>query len=212
MKNFFLLIAMTAAVFSSSSLFAKSLPVLETRHAIEISIGGIGPGVDAGAYKKVRRLIGNAVADSVIDKFIVLGYGREGGFSACVEDRPTNQPTSPAFEKFVRQLKNVKPDPSTTAYNVNRVATCTPLVSKPATVQVAKPDGGLQCENNGVALADMQTELGGITVYSASKENDGVIRVTLCGVNSGNLNVYEIAATDLTAAIALGFREWVAPK
>jgi hypothetical protein len=212
MKTLTLLALSIIALSNSALVSAKTTPVTGTGQAIEIYIGGIGPGVDMGAYKKVRQLIGKAVTDSVIDKFVVLGYGREGGFSACVEGKPSNQAPSKDFEKFVKQLNNVKPNPSTTAYNLNRIATCAPLVTKPATVWVGKSDGGLQCENNGISITTMQSQLVGIGVYSASKQNDGLIRITLCGASAGNLNVYEIAATDLTAAIALGFSEWVAPK
>lgn len=192
----------------SSALYAKPAPVVETRHAVEISIGGIGPGVDAVAYKQLRRVIGNAVANSVIDKFVIYGYGHEGGFSACVEDRPSDQPPSKAFEKFVKQLNGIKPDPSTSFYSINRVLTCPPLTIQPDTVRIAKPDGSLQCENNGITLADMQQQLVGISVYAAAKESDGLIRPAVCGADTGVFNVYDIAAADLQQALDLGFIEW----
>lgn len=206
-KSAFLLLWITG-LLASSMLFAKPAPIAETRHAIEISIGGIGPGVDPVAYKKLRQLLGNAVAASVIDKFVIYGYGREGGFSACVEDRPSVQPPSKAFEKFVRQLNGIKPDPSTSFYSVNRLLTCPPLIAASETVRVAKSDESKQCENNGISLADMQQQLGDISVYAASKEYDDHLYPMECGGNTGSFNVYDIAASDLEQAIAVGFFEW----
>jgi hypothetical protein len=212
-----LLLLMTCVLLNSSVSFAREFPMPKTQHGIEISIGSIGhKGVDVAAYKKVRHLIGNAVANGVVDKFIVLGYGQQGGFSACIEDKISNQPmgkffesSNKAFEKFVWQLRNVKPNPKTTSYNINWVASCSDTVTKPETVRVAKSDEGKQCENNGISLTEMQKQLVGVTVYSSSKENDGRMRITLCGIDAGTFNVYEIAASDLSSAIAFGFREWI---
>ena len=206
-KSVYLLLWITGLLVSSA-LYAKPAQVVETRHAIEISIGGIGPGVDVVAYKQLRRLIGNAVANSVIDKFVIYGYGREGGFFACVEDRPSNQPPSKAFEKFVKQLNSIKPDPSTSFYSISRVPTCLPLAIQPDTVRVAKSDGSLQCENNGMSLVDMQQQLSGINVYAASKESDGLMRPAVCGGGTGIFNVYDIAIADLQQALDWGFVEW----
>ena len=210
MKKSAYLLPCITGLLVSSMLHAKPMPIVETRHAVDISIGGIGSGVDAIAYKKLRHLIGNAIANDVIDKFLIYGYGREGGFSACVEDRPSSQPPSKAFEIFVKQLNGIKPA-STSFYSVNRLLTCPPLIIKPSTVRVAKSDGGLQCENNGITLADMQQQLGDIGIYAAIKEKDDLIRLTVCGVDAGIFNVYEIAATDLKQALALGFTEWAKP-
>lgn len=208
MKKLAFLLLWITGLLAASVLYAKPAPLVETRHAIEISIGGIGPGVDAAAYKKLRQLIGNAIAASVIDKFVIYGYGREGGFSACVEDRPRIQPPSKAFEKFVKQLNNLKPDPNTSFYSVNRRLTCPPLKSAADTVRVAKSDDSRQCENNGITLAEMQQELGDMRVYAMTKEHDGLLRIALCGADTGIFNVYDIAATDLEQAIAVGFFDW----
>ncbi len=75
-------------------------------------------------------------------------------------------------------------------------------------MRVAKSDNSRQCENNGITLAEMQQELGDIRVYAMIKENDGLDRIMSCGADSGTFNVYDIAATDLEQAIALGFFEW----
>jgi hypothetical protein len=113
------------ATFSLIGLLAFSAaPVLAQTpvSAIEISIGGIGPGVDATAFKKVKLLIADAVYRGNVDYFDVYGYGKEGGFSACVE--AGRWPETGGFEKFVKALKAIKPNPATTAYSVTAVAQC----------------------------------------------------------------------------------------
>ena len=92
--------------------------------AAEISIGGIGPGVDAKAFGKVKLLIADAVYRGTVDYFDVYGYGKEGGFSACVEKG--RFAAAGSFEAFIKALKAIKPNPSTTAYSVDAtVAACT---------------------------------------------------------------------------------------
>jgi hypothetical protein len=205
-------IIVAITLLASSAAFSATEPPTEDRHAVEISIGGNGSGVDMAAYRKLRSLIGNAVGNSVIDKFVIYGYGREGGFSGCVEDRPNGAAPSPTFEKFVKKLNAIHPNPDT-SYSVDRVKTCPALpvvADKPATVKVAKSDGSIACEpGSGTALSDMQKELGDIAVYSATKISDGLMHPAVCGIPTGQYNVYEIAETDLDRAIALGFTEWM---
>nr|BFD66890.1 hypothetical protein HAGR004_19120 [Bdellovibrio sp. HAGR004] len=76
-------------------------------------------------------------------------------------------------------------------------------------VKVYKYDGSLQCgQGKAVAVADMQKDLKEIKVYSATNQNDGMMRIQLCGSPTGNANVYEIDRKDLPAALAAGFKEW----
>lgn len=76
-------------------------------------------------------------------------------------------------------------------------------------VKVYKPDGSLQCgQGKAIPVADMQKDLKGIKVYSSSNQNDGMMRIQVCGSPTGNANVYEIDRTNLEAAIKLGFKEW----
>lgn len=91
--------------------------------ALEISIGGIGPGVDAKAFTKVKLLVADALFRGTIDYFDVYGYGKEGGYSACVEKG--RFAAAGSFEAFIKGLKSIKPNPSTTAYNINTVEACT---------------------------------------------------------------------------------------
>lgn len=185
---------------------------VENRRAIEISVGGTGYAMDKNSYKKVRKAIGDAVTNDVIDKFVIYGYGKEGGFSGCVEARNLGNPPSNAFEKFVKQLNAIKPPKKTTFYSVNRLETCAPLtpqVSKPKTVFVAKADQSKQCDAaSGVSLSEMEKELAGITIYSTAKKPDGLMHITLCGSETGMFNVYEIAETDAQKAKSFGFVDW----
>jgi hypothetical protein len=97
-------------------------PVVTAGPAFEVSITGIGPAVDVAASDTVRQVIGHAVASGVIDKFIVLGHGVEGGFSACAEAAPTGQVEN--LNAVISQLNSIHPDPQTTAYSVTPVESC----------------------------------------------------------------------------------------
>ena len=223
MNRFGLLFLLSIVVVTShaeTELFTNVITVstvvkpIETRHAIEININGIGPAVDRMAYKKLRKTIGDAVTNEVIDKFVIYGYGKEGGFSGCIEGRPllTVEP-SKNFEKLVKQLTAIKPNRKTTAYSINRVKTCPALVvaevEKPTTIFVSKSDESKQCDAVGISLSVMQTQLIDITVYSAVKKSDGLMHIALCGAETGHYNVYEIAAVDVEKATKIGFSEWI---
>ena len=91
--------------------------------AVEVSIGGIGPGVDATAFKRVKLLISDALYKGTIDYFDVYGYGKEGGFSSCMEKGRFAAEGS--FENFLKALQAIKPNRNTTAYSVNAVTLCT---------------------------------------------------------------------------------------
>ncbi|WP_413561551.1 hypothetical protein [Bdellovibrio sp. HCB209] len=78
-------------------------------------------------------------------------------------------------------------------------------------VKVFKPDGSLQCgQGKRIPVADMQKELGSIQVFSSKNQNDGMMRIQVCGSPTGNCNVYEIDRKDLAAAQKAGFKEWTA--
>jgi hypothetical protein len=114
---------------------------LAVNRAVEIHINGIGPAVDAAAYKTVRQVVGFAVGSGLIDTFLVRGYAKEGGISACAEAAPGNT-SAAGLSAFVQQLRAIKPNPKTTAYSVNLAASCAPenTVLCPADVK-ACPDG-----------------------------------------------------------------------
>lgn len=106
----------------STGAFAATL-IKAPATALEVSIGGIGPGVDANAFRKVKLLISDAVYKGTIDYFDVHGYGKEGGYSACMEKG--RFAAAGSFETLIKNLKAIKPNPSTTAYSVDEVTLCT---------------------------------------------------------------------------------------
>ena len=77
-------------------------------------------------------------------------------------------------------------------------------------VFVYKPDGSQQCGmGEKTDLDSMRKELDKIQVYSAENKHDGMMRIQVCGAPTGYSNVYEINASDLEAAIKLGFKKWI---
>lgn len=77
-------------------------------------------------------------------------------------------------------------------------------------VRVYKADGSLQCGmGKKIEPSEMQKELGSIKVYSSENKHDGMMRVQVCGHPTGQMNVYEIQAKDLDAALKLGFKKWI---
>lgn len=76
-------------------------------------------------------------------------------------------------------------------------------------VKVAKADGTLQCnQGKKIKIEDMQKDLKEIQVFSSDTQNDGMIRIQVCGSATGNHNVYEILETDLEKALGYGFKRW----
>ncbi len=118
-------------------LVLSSTNALADNKAVEISIGGIGPAVDAAAFQTVQQVIGSAVTNGVIDTFMVSGYGKEGGYSACAQASPM----SDGFGLFVKQLRAISPNRKTTAYSVKTVEACGEIISA-CTLEVNEcPDG-----------------------------------------------------------------------
>ncbi len=75
-------------------------------------------------------------------------------------------------------------------------------------LQVYQYDSSKQCEGVGIALDVMAKSLidNGIDVSCSQKGRDTVVRKTLCGSDTGILNLYEIDASNLTAARLLKFK------
>ena len=117
----------TLTLLMSALLAAAALPSYAATPAspvaLEVSIGGIGPGVDANAFKRVKLLVSEALYKGTIDYFDVYGYGKEGGFSACMAKG--RFAVTGSFESLIKSLKAIKPNPSTTAYSVDTVEQCT---------------------------------------------------------------------------------------
>lgn len=76
-------------------------------------------------------------------------------------------------------------------------------------VKVYKADGSLQCNmGKKTSLDEMKKDLKTIKVLSQSNQNDGLMRIQVCGAPTGNSNVYEINESDLALALKLGFKQW----
>jgi hypothetical protein len=74
-------------------------------------------------------------------------------------------------------------------------------------VSVYKSRGGLQCENNAIALSELEKQLkdGGIAVAGSSCGHDGRMRPAMCGRPDGRIAIFDIPASKLEAAAALKF-------
>ena len=93
---------------------------------------------------------------------------------------------------------------------------CYPLVihtgdiSSTSTVFVFKLDGTVHFGNSiGVSLDSMEQKLTstGIKVFSRRKGYDGREGIAVCGAPTGQINIYEIASSDLTVSLKFGFRQ-----
>lgn len=77
-------------------------------------------------------------------------------------------------------------------------------------VRVFKANGSLQCgQGKTIDPATMAKELKEISVYKSAVENDGKIRIQMCGAPTGNVNIFEIDKTNLERALGFGFTEWI---
>ena len=85
--------------------------------------------------------------------------------------------------------------------------------AKKTTLFVYKYDGSLQCGmGKEVPVEKMEQELKGIKVLSKTKKPDNLMRVQVCGSNTGQANVYEIPLDKLPEAEKKGFKEWTYEK
>lgn len=79
---------------------------------------------------------------------------------------------------------------------------------KEDTVLVFKYKGSAQCyPESGIPLENMLSELtdANISVHCSSEASDGNEIITVCGADTGVVNVYEIPMSSLTTAESLGF-------
>jgi hypothetical protein len=74
-------------------------------------------------------------------------------------------------------------------------------------IKVFKSDGSRQCESAGTPVEAMAQELtaAGIDVLCGQKGDDGLAHLTVCGAETGAINVYSIHAASQPDAEALGF-------
>ncbi len=84
-----------------------------------------------------------------------------------------------------------------------------PMASSDAPVTIYRSAQALQCEpESGVSLAQAEAELAhaGVAGRCGQVGDDGAMRIQLCGADSGRIHLFRIAASDLTAAQALGYQ------
>jgi len=108
-----------ALVAACVALFGSSIASAQEARAVRVDIFGRGPAVDARAFREVRTTIANEVVENNLTKFVVNGFGIEGGFSACVELR-----SGTAANELYTRLRRIQPDPRTTSYTLTQVAEC----------------------------------------------------------------------------------------
>ncbi len=80
---------------------------------------------------------------------------------------------------------------------------------KPETVTVYKHDGSISCDKTvAIAVGSMKKQLmrNKIPVISSGCGNDGMIRAAVCGIKTGEINVFEVSREMLPKAQALGFK------
>ena len=74
---------------------------------------------------------------------------------------------------------------------------------------MAKTSGAQQCGmGSAISIEEMQKDLKGIKVISQSVENDGNVRIQMCGAPTGDFNVYEIPEQYVDQAESYGFQKW----
>lgn len=75
------------------------------------------------------------------------------------------------------------------------------------TVSVFKSNQSLQCTGGGVTLATMEAQLtaAGVEVRAKSCGGDGNAYAAVCGAPDGKIGIFDINATQLSAATAAGF-------
>jgi hypothetical protein len=54
---------------------------------------------------------------------------------------------------------------------------------------------------------ELELKTAGIKVFSRRKGYDGREGIAICGSPTGQINIYEIASGDLSAAVSLGFKQ-----
>jgi hypothetical protein len=97
------------------------------------------------------------------------------------------------------------------AHALGRKPTGSPSPATDGTAWVKRPDGTQQCSMDGkqseasLEKGARELEKAGIPVLNRQKTSDGKMRIQLCGSPTGKEDAYQIRATDLERARALGF-------
>jgi hypothetical protein len=99
-----------------------SLPVLAANRALVVSIFGNGQEMDFEAYKEVLKLTGGLIEENQLEKYIVNGFGREGGSEFCIQLNSFQREST--LQEIQNQYQLIVPNKNTTSYFVKQAATC----------------------------------------------------------------------------------------
>lgn len=180
------------------------------RGAVRFFLGGSEASSDQKAFQKARIVIAQGITENVIDKYLLSEPSNTGGIEGCVQASRTA--TGIQFQRFVSKLASIKYDTKVTAFYIESKLKCAELpASGLERILVYKPDGTKYCESQtpiDVLVMQQELENQGIGVYFGERTLDGLLHAQICGGNTGYINRYSIAATDLVLAESLGFRLW----
>ena len=114
----------SACIVTVATLFLliASIVYAEEPRAIYIGIYGIGPAVDAKAFKQVRRVIGTEITKGTLEKFVVYGMGSKAGSEPVFSSRAS--PQRGLSRAVLARLNAIQPNPKTTAYSVQAAPEC----------------------------------------------------------------------------------------
>jgi len=205
--RFFHSLCLLAAVALPGTTLTASAVNSEPTNAVGFTITGFG-GIDTKALARLRLAIGQAISENTVDRYTISQYTPDGGFTGCIQASSTS--SAAKFQKVANRLLNLKYDFRTTAYSAEYKLRCAQLPAASfQRITVYKPDGTKQCESiPAIPVEVMQSELEnqGIGVYAADHVLDGGFHAQVCGGNTGYINRYSIAQSDLGLAQSLGFR------
>lgn len=134
MKKFAFIYLVGVTLLMSVPVFAENSAMDESANtnnaAVNIDIISSGGGVDTAALRAARKLIGQAIANTTVDTFLVYSprvggpIPIEGGISACAEKGFNATPKK--FHVFIKQLRSIRPKEGT-SINVELVSSCQPI-------------------------------------------------------------------------------------
>ncbi|WP_306532458.1 hypothetical protein [Geobacter sp.] len=79
--------------------------------------------------------------------------------------------------------------------------------SQPTATTLYISMGSLQCTGGGTSLPELERQLtgAGVPIHSSSCGIDGQARAAVCGTPDGRIAIVEVPATQVAAALALGY-------
>jgi hypothetical protein len=110
--------------FGDGVAFAETAPPqpdqpVEAR-AVEVKFFGGIAGYDAGAYRLVRAGVAALIVEGVVDQFVTMSWGREGGSQFCLELSPLPELK---IDRITSMLSAIKPG-NNVVYSYQAVSKC----------------------------------------------------------------------------------------